>query len=37
MSRGDLDGVMSKIEWFKHYPDPDEARVAAERLTEERG
>ena len=26
-----------KIEWFKHYPDPDEARAAAERLAEERG
>jgi hypothetical protein len=26
-----------KIEWYKHYPDPEEARVAAERLTEERG
>jgi ketosteroid isomerase-like protein len=26
-----------KIEWFKHYPDPDEARAAAERLAQERG
>jgi ketosteroid isomerase-like protein len=26
-----------KIEWYKHYPDPDEARVAAERLAKERG
>lgn len=26
-----------KIEWFKHYRDPDEARVAAERLAQERG
>jgi ketosteroid isomerase-like protein len=26
-----------KIEWFKHYPDPDEARGAAERLARERG
>ena len=26
-----------KIEWFKHYPDPDEARGAAERLAQERG
>ncbi len=25
-----------KIEWFKHYPDPDEARAAAERLAQER-
>ena len=23
-----------KIEWFKHYPDPDEARAAAERLAQ---
>jgi hypothetical protein len=27
----------SKIEWFKVYPDPDEARAAAERLAQERG
>ena len=26
-----------KIVVFKHYPDPDEARAAAERLAEERG
>jgi hypothetical protein len=26
-----------KIEWLKHYPDPDEARAAAERLARERG
>ena len=26
-----------KIEWFKHYPDPDKARGAAERLAQERG
>jgi ketosteroid isomerase-like protein len=26
-----------KIEWFKHYPDPDQARAAAERLAAERG
>jgi len=26
-----------KIERFKHYPDPDEARAAAERLAQERG
>ena len=26
-----------KIEWLKHYPDPDQARAAAERLAEERG
>ena len=26
-----------KIEWFKHYRDPDEARAAAERLAQERG
>jgi len=26
-----------KIEWFKHYPDPDEASAAAERLAQERG
>ena len=26
-----------KIEWFKHYPDPDQARAAAERLAGERG
>ena len=26
-----------KIEWHKHYLDPDEARAAAERLAEERG
>jgi ketosteroid isomerase-like protein len=26
-----------KIEWFKHYPDPDEARAAADRLAQERG
>jgi ketosteroid isomerase-like protein len=26
-----------KIEWFKHYPDPDEGRAAAERLAQERG
>jgi ketosteroid isomerase-like protein len=26
-----------KIEWYKHYPDPDEARAAAERFAEERG
>jgi ketosteroid isomerase-like protein len=26
-----------KIEWYKHYPDPDEARAAAERLAKERG
>jgi hypothetical protein len=26
-----------KIESFKHYPDPDEARAAAERLAQERG
>jgi ketosteroid isomerase-like protein len=26
-----------KIEWFKHYSDPDEARAAAERLAEEPG
>jgi ketosteroid isomerase-like protein len=26
----------AKIEWFKHYPDPDEARAAAERLAQER-
>jgi ketosteroid isomerase-like protein len=25
-----------KMEWYKHYPDPDEARAAAERLAEER-
>jgi len=25
-----------KIEWFKHYPHPDEARAAAERLAQER-
>jgi ketosteroid isomerase-like protein len=25
------------IEWYKHYPDPDEARAAAERLAQERG
>ena len=25
-----------KIERFKHYPDPDEGRVAAERLAQER-
>jgi len=25
-----------KIESFKHYPDPDEARGAAERLAQER-
>ena len=29
--------VNGKIEWFKHYPDPDEARAAAERLAQERG
>jgi ketosteroid isomerase-like protein len=26
-----------KIEWYKHYPDIDEARAAAERLAQERG
>jgi ketosteroid isomerase-like protein len=26
-----------KIEWFKHYRAPDEARAVAERLTQERG
>jgi ketosteroid isomerase-like protein len=26
-----------KIEWYKHYPDPDEARVAAERLAQQLG
>ena len=26
-----------KIERFKHYPDLDEARAAAERLAQERG
>ena len=26
-----------KIEWLKAYPDPDEARAAAERLVQERG
>jgi hypothetical protein len=26
-----------KIGWFKHYPDPYEARAAAERLAKERG
>ena len=26
-----------KMEWYKHYPDPDEARAAAERLVGERG
>ncbi len=26
-----------KIEWQKHYTDPDAARAAAERLAEERG
>jgi hypothetical protein len=25
-----------KIEWFKHYLDPDKARAAAERLAEDR-
>ena len=24
-----------KIEWYKHYPEPDEARVAAERLAQQ--
>jgi hypothetical protein len=26
-----------KIEWYKHYPDIDEARAAAERLAQKRG
>ena len=26
-----------KVEWLKAYPDPDEARAAAERLAKERG
>jgi ketosteroid isomerase-like protein len=26
-----------RIEWFKHYPDPHEARAAAARIAQERG